>query len=104
MGPGENGAAVGDKKSRRFVPYENPERRMYKNIVPAPPKETTGTSSPSPSVDQIKAVPSAVNNTEPRTPKRKRQDIVFREQPKQPGSLVTPGSRKSDVDVVLQVK
>ena len=49
----------GMKKSRRYAPYA--DKRTYKSIVPAPPKELDSSSSP--------VVHSSVQS---RTPKRKR--------------------------------
>jgi len=72
------------------VPYENPERRAYKNIVPAPPKTEMTTTSPTLVVEkqqQSEAVPPPPAPVKPRIPKRKRQDLVLIEQPERPGPI-----------------
>jgi hypothetical protein len=65
-----------DKRSRRFTPYGDKDAgRMYKNIVPAPRKESDTSSVVSPS-----------NASGSSSPKRKRkEDIELPDYSQQPG-------------------
>lgn len=75
---GKDGAAD-TKRSRRFMPYGDKDGfgRTYKPIVPAPPKEVDGTSTPvgiTVSTRVSATVVTPVTVPKARRPKRKRDD------------------------------
>jgi Fungal specific transcription factor domain len=86
MGPRDASAAAGDKKSRRFVPYESPERRTYKTIIPAPPKQRAKGSPLSSGSETPAIVPVPIPPpVEAHIPKRPRLEPIEPELPKPTG-------------------
>lgn len=101
-GPREASAAAGDnKRSRRFVPYESPERRTYKTIIPAPPKQRAKGSPLSSAGETPAIVPLALPPTaETHIPKRPRLEP---EHPEPAGHTAPEQFVEQAPEVVLDV-
>jgi Fungal specific transcription factor domain len=100
-GPREMSAAAGDKKSRRFVPYESPERRTYKTIVPAPPQPREKGSPLSSGSEAPPIPPVPIPPVEAQIPKRQRIEPIQPEHSKATGHN-TPRAQIDCVETVQE--